>query len=60
MAEEYVLRVKQPSGEWRFAMDEPMTKKEAQRAATVNRCLAGVSSQIWTLKEASDVLAKIE
>ncbi len=60
MADEYVLRVKQPNGEWKFDMDAPMTKREAQRSATVNRCLAGVSSQVWTLKEASEVLTKSE
>jgi hypothetical protein len=52
----YVLRVRQPDGSWQFDMDNPMTKKQADHEAKLNRICAGVLCQVWTEKEAAAVL----
>jgi hypothetical protein len=37
-------------------MDNPMTKKQADHEAKLNRICAGVLCQVWTEKEAAAVL----
>jgi hypothetical protein len=60
MATQYVLRTRQPDGSWKFDMDTPMSKREAEHSQRVGRIAGGMISQIWTEKEAVEIVAKHE
>jgi len=56
----YVLRIQQPDGSWRFDMDAPMGKREADAQSKKNRIWLGVLCQVWPEKEAAAIVAKHE
>lgn len=49
---EFILRTRNADGKWEFDFDTVMTKQQAESAATLNRLLGGLSSQIWNKSEA--------
>ena len=52
MARLYVLRTRQPNGDWVIDLDNAMSKKEANKLSSFGRIIGGMVSQIWPLDEA--------
>lgn len=59
-AKTYVLRIQQPDSSWKFDMDFPMSKREAEILSKQNRILLGVLCQVWAEAEAAEVVARQE
>jgi hypothetical protein len=60
MSKMFILRVRQPDGTWVFDMDKQMTRREAEKAAKVNRIIGGLLCQVWTADEAAGLLSRGE
>ena len=58
MSKNYVLRVRQPDGSWKFYMDNPMPLREAKRNEKINRIIGGTLCQIWPEEEAQSIVSK--
>jgi hypothetical protein len=56
----HVLRIQQPDGSWKFDMDAPMGKRDADAESKKNRIWLGVLCQVWSEKEAAAIVAKHE
>lgn len=51
----YISRIRQPDGSWIWD-EEARTLCETKRLATINRCMAGISTQVWPEAEARPLI----
>jgi hypothetical protein len=47
--------MRQPDGSWVFDMDNPTTKREAEKSAQFNRIMGDIQCQVWPEAEAAAI-----
>ncbi len=51
----FISRLRMPDGTWTWD-DEPRSMRETERLVAVNRCMAGIITQIWPEAEALKIM----